>query len=413
VRGSGLGIDDARELRIAVEDGALTVRRPGREPEVVGSVATVRRVVWLDGDRTAALLGRWRPWRQSSAATDGGAMLVLGSAGLDLAVLVDDFVPWGGEPGERRESSGAVDLARGLGVVLEAARHEDIPPRREAQDALVRPQADADTVVRRALVLTVFAGVLAFLSWPYGGSVLGLVLNLASVATIAPVLALLIRCRRRFDALVRVPPDPDGRRICPLFSSTEPTGATANVPEPSPHLQLGEQDVVLVDSAGMEVWLPGPASGGVTSCVIGETATCWLDARGALLLALTTEQLVPDEPSRRRLTEAAGSVGIEVFADPFHVPAYGAPLDLEHSAADPGAWMTDWERGRIGLMVDVLLPLGSVLQLVGAVAAAYSLPPWGFLALMGSAAWLGVRLWAGWGYRRWRREVRRESRGTR
>lgn len=398
MRVAGLGIADARELRIAVEDGALIVRRPGGPPRVVASVGTVRRLVWLDQTQARDLLGR-RRWSQAPADTQGGAVLVLGDAGVQLAFFVGDFVPWAGDPGERRESSGAVDLARALGVVLEAARPEDLPSRRQARAVLVAPRKGADATARGALALTLVSGVLAFLSWPYGGSVAGLLLNLGSVLVVGPVLVLLVRHRRRFEALVGVPPDADGRLVYPL-----PRAGVGELPS---QLQLGREDVVLVDAGGREIWLPGPVAGGVASCVIGDEATCLLDARGMLLLVLATGQVVPDDASRARLEETARAVGIVVTSDPFLVPASGSPLDLRHTTDEPGLWMTEWERGRIGGAVDVLLPLVGMLQLVGAVAAAYSVPPWGILALAGSAGWLGVRVWAGLRYRRWRTGVRR------
>ena len=399
VRGCGLGIEDARGLRIEVVDGALTVRRPQRPPEVVASLGSVRRVVWVDAQQAVALLSRW-PWSGprpgAGGGADGGAVLVLGHDAVHLAFLVDDVVPWGGEPGERRDSSGAVGLARALGLVLEAARPEDIPPRARARAALVRPQQAAEPSGLWALGLTLLAGVLAFLTWPYGGSVRGVLLGIASLATIAPVLALLVRCRRRFDAVVGAPPDPEGRAVLPLSL-------------PGAQLQVGEHDVVLVDPGGEEIWLPGPAAAGVTACVVGESATCFFDARGALLMALADDQLAPAGRPSDRLTEVAGPVGIEVSRDPFLVPAYGAPLDPRKNAAEPGALMTDWERGRIGMLVDVLLPFAGVIHLGGALAAAYSFPPWGYPLLVGSLAWLGVRAWAGWGYRRWRAGIRQRG----
>jgi hypothetical protein len=187
-------------------------------------------------------------------------------------------------------------------------------------------------------------------------------------------------------------------------------------------LQLGEHDVVLVDPGGREVWLPGPAAGGVTSCLLGESTACWVDGRGALLLVLATDQVVPGgtapggtapggtppgSTAWSCLAEAAGSAGITVSTDPFLVPASGSALDLRHTVEEPGGQMTEWERGRIGSAVDVLVPLAGVIHLVGAVAAAYAIPPWGYLALAGSAVWLAVRLWAGLRYRRWRAGIRR------
>lgn len=401
MRVAGLGIADARELRIAVEDGALVVRRPGRDPEVVGSAGSVQRAVWLDAAQSRRVL--FHPRSRAFDDWSGGSVVISGTGGVALSFLVDDFVPWGGDPAQRRESSGAVGLVRALGLVLEAADPQALPPGRAARAALVAPHAGAAAAQGISLGLTLLAGLLAFLSWPYGGSVVGLVLNLGSLLAIGPVLLLLVRHQRRFESLVGRPPDADGRLVCPL-----PDAVVGQLPS---QLQIGERDVVMVDAGGRELWLPGPAAGGVASCVVGDEALCLLDARGILLLALAADQMVPDEASRGRLEQAARSVGISVTADPFLLPASGTPVDLRPAIDRPGLWMTEWERGRISGAVDVLLPLAAVLQLVGAGAAAYSFPPWGYLALAGSAGWLGVRLWTGLGYRRWQHDVRRRGAG--
>lgn len=70
-------------------------------------------------------------------------MVISGPGGVALAFLVDDFVPWGGDARERRTTSGAVDLARSLGLVLEAATPEHLPARAEVRAGLVRPQPGA------------------------------------------------------------------------------------------------------------------------------------------------------------------------------------------------------------------------------------------------------------------------------
>lgn len=47
VRGSGLSIEDARELRVRVRDGLLWVHRPRRPPEVVGAAGSLDSALWL------------------------------------------------------------------------------------------------------------------------------------------------------------------------------------------------------------------------------------------------------------------------------------------------------------------------------------------------------------------------------
>jgi hypothetical protein len=330
----------------------------------------------------------------------GGSVLLAGPTGVALSFHIDSFSPWAGTQRDKRETSGAVALVRALGLVLEAAREEDLPSRRAARSALVEAQQDQVAVGRRMLALTLASSVLAFFSMPWGETAAGAWSSAAAVVAISPVLVTLVRCRLRFEKLVTRPPDAADR----VIFRPPPEG----IGELRTHLQLGERDVVLVDDGGTERWIPGPAAGGAVACRIGEATTTWSDVRGAPLLILATDQLAPDGESRKRLERACATAGIEVAADGFSPD--GAPLDLRHEIVEPGLAMSDWERGRISSAVDVLVPVAWLLHAMGAVIVAGSVGPWGFSLLAVSLVWIGIGVWAGARYRGWRRRVRRRAR---
>jgi len=160
-------------------------------------------VRWSMRRRTRGAFADLDPW-------SGGSVILFGRDRVLLSFLIGPFVPWGGDAREQRESSGAADLVRSLGLVLEAATEDVLPARREARAALVDPQPNEEVYGRVCTALTVAAGVLAFLSWPYGGTVVGVLSSAAALGAIAPVLMLLVDHRRRFERLVGSPPDPGG-----------------------------------------------------------------------------------------------------------------------------------------------------------------------------------------------------------
>lgn len=168
------------------------------------------------------------------------------------------------------------------------------------------------------------------------------------------------------------------------------------------HLQFGEHDVVMVDAGGREWWLPGPAAGGVTTCAVGDPQTGLLDDAGNPLVVVQTEHLAPDGAARDRLREAAEKAGIRVTG---HYLGSTTALDLRYASIEPGQTFTEWERGRINAVVDALLPFGGVVHLAGGIILSGALAPWGYLVLVGSAGWLGIRIWSGLRYRSWRSGV--------
>lgn len=438
VRGQGLSIADARGLRLDVRDGALRVHRSDRDIEVVGTVGSLTSAVWLDAELTRKLverryyfllpfaflrpLVRWRMRRSLGGLADmvdefrGGAVVISGPDGVAVTVFVDTFALSSSDPAEKREESGAVDLVRSLGLVLEAGRGTDLPSRREVREALVDPQREEERVGRLALFLTILAGVISFLSMPFSASWAGFGLGVAALFVIAPVLRLLIVHRKRFEHLVNVPAEPGGRTVY-----RPPSDAVGDL---NTHIQFGERDVVVVNGVGGELWLPGPSVGGVTSCVLGDGTIALLDRRSKAVHVLPSSCLAPDDRSWARLADAAGAAGIGATVDTFahHQTSLVEPLD---TLDDPGGWMSDWERGRIASLVDVLLPFAAGVHLLGAVVVWGELGDvvgrdenlqWlGVIPVCGSLVWFGIRAWAGLRYRSWRRSVRQrlpEPRGA-
>lgn len=403
--GRGLGIADARELRLCAEDGELRVRRPGAPERVVTTVASARKAVWLDPRQTRRILGAWH--RRWDLPAFGGSIVVSDAHGPVLAFFVDEFLPWDGSVEERRQRSGAVDLVRALGLVLEGVRDADLPPKRETRRALAESQPGHQRLGLLALAATLVAGLLAFFTWPLHGEPLGVAAGFASLALAAPVAVLLVRCRRTFDRLVSEPPDPGDRVVYrPPVSAIGRTHS---------HLQLGRREVVVVSAGGFERWVAGPDEGGVSASVRTEGGDLALvDHDGVPVLVLRAGHVAADEESWARFGEACAQVGIVTGDDPIAGSiGVSRPLDLRFDEREPGLRMSEWERGRIGMVVDVLFPLAGAMLLLG--AALFQVEDessWSIPLALGALAWLGVRAWAGLSYRRWRRQVLRDQEVT-
>ncbi|MGI9155901.1 MAG: hypothetical protein ACR2FG_04600 [Marmoricola sp.] len=77
----------------------------------------------------------------------------------------------------------------------------------------------------------------------------------------------------------------------------------------------------------------------------------------------------------------------------------------------PGLFMSEWELGRINFLIGTLIMFAVLLPLPGAIAAAYTTPPWGYLLLVPSLLWIGVRERAVFSFWRWKRRVIRQGKG--
>ncbi|MET1038028.1 MAG: hypothetical protein ABW075_07120 [Aeromicrobium sp.] len=410
VHGFGLDIEAARTTRVRVDDqGDLVVARPGGAARVVASAADVRQVVWLDGPETARIFGSpltrlfLRVNRRAAAVSaDGvpiwlasGSCVVLTDRGPVVSWLVDETAPGTGDASTRRQQSGSVALARGLGLTLEASPPGTAVDRRAVRRSAVRWTGARPWIGAASSVALLASLVLAALSWGgFDGDDVAVQAVLALVLVLPVAIATLV-LRRRAMRLMTTPPDPADRgvhRPAPLADHD------------LAHLQLGPHDVVVVSGDGTETWLPGPAVvGGVARIQVVHDQLRMLDARDGLVDLVPTDRFAPDGPSCDALVAAASRAGITV--DVLDPPPGVVASPRVSAVVASGGWHTGdisplqvWLLGAAGLFVVVAgFATGQQHALLGPVVSA------------GGAVVVGNWVWGRWSLRRWIRSVERET----
>ncbi len=412
VHGFGLDIASARSARIDVtDDGVLEVRRPGHDPVVVASAADVTQVVWLDAERTTRvfatgwqqvtnrLFGWWLGRRGAGSLAGSappwmgsGACVVLTAGGPVASWLVDEVTPGDGDASQRRTTSGSVALARGLGLTLEAATESDTIRPADVRRVWLRRSTTPRWLSPLAELSAIGSLLLAVASWSIAGNALAAVLAPLSLVLGAWVVAANVLLRRRALSLIGTPPVPEGRTVC------RPAGLDASDPQ---QLQIGADDVVVVDGDGGETWLPGPALGGVATIMVLESATTFLDSRHAVLHGRAGWRLAADEAGRGQLERACREVGIE--PDVVSAPARSSGALNVHLG--PGLGMGD-----LGPLGPYFLGFTPFALVPGGLVAAQDVPWLGWTVVVGAVAMLAGRAWCWWSLRGWRRSVlRRET----
>lgn len=446
-QGRGLGLPEARELRIRVEDERLVLHRSGAPTRVVSTVASLTRIAWLPPEESLRLLGsrarRLEAKMPRGLLTSGFGRRARGSGGgglfegmpddVDsaagalvfyegdrpvLALELHPFVPAGTTQTEYRETSGANRVARALGLVIEPAEATATLNRSTLQSVLVKDENPPDHGwVLLLIVLCLLSAVAGFLAWPLTPRLpfwleptpldwvdeVRAALALLSVLLLAPVLVGLVRARRRFFALVSAPPDPGPRTVVPLPPSYGDLHS---------QFQIDERDVVVVDVAGVEFWLPGPALGGVTHAEVGDGTLVWRDSAGRRLWYGLEVYLNEEPATRDGLGAACAAAGIK-FTDMTPLPVSGGVLpynliydeEWRHPFAQLG-----WETGQVNYLISFLAMVATLVLLPAAIGAAVNGPVWGWLALIGAVGCAVARFWTGFSYRRWRKHIIKQQR---
>lgn len=434
VWGDGLGIPDGREIRIEVSDGALVLRRPGADAEVVVSAADDLEMVWLSPIETRQLLGTWwqrhvggslfagvsrlfargahRKLEDLGLGTDPGvgleavhgALVVLSAGRPVLAVPLAPFVNgYAADNSDARALSRAPALARALGATLErgdAARFDS----RALRACAIRRSGASWPAVALAVVLCVAACVLGVASWPIDPNrslLTAAHFAVPAAALLVPPAVMLALARRRLWRLLEAPPDPEGRTVVALLPDTHDSFS---------QLQVCRDDVVIIQAGGAEFWVPGPDRDGVAAVEVYDEDLVMLDRHDRVLPpVLRTADVVSDDASLARLRVVGEDAGITV-RDLRRLPCPRA-LGLAHPLPyDEDPWFaltsSSWSRGGLGTVLPSYLTFVGVLIVApGAVGAAVNAPSWGWIALLLWVVAAGLRTWWGLSFRLWRRRI--------
>jgi hypothetical protein len=110
-------------------------------------------------------------------------------------------------------------------------------------------------------------------------------------------------------------------------------------------LRLGREDVVVTDR-GRELWLPGPAKGGIAQAVVESTVVRFLDTGGREYLRLENELWAPTAEGRDRLSGSLRAAGLDVAMSPIDVTGPpGSVAAALTGPVPPSQLLSDTERG--------------------------------------------------------------------
>jgi hypothetical protein len=110
-------------------------------------------------------------------------------------------------------------------------------------------------------------------------------------------------------------------------------------------LQVGRDDVVLTDR-GREMWLPGPAKGGVSRVILEPQIIRLVDRAGYVYLYLETPLWAPTAESRQQLHDELCDAGLDVLLSPVSPDQRpGQVAALLSAPVAPSILLRDAERG--------------------------------------------------------------------
>lgn len=310
---AGLRWREGRFWRIeAGGDGSVTEHDHRGRSRVVAGPGEIARVVLVPGDRT----GR--------RATDpflpvGDVFALFGDADRLLRAVRVESIGLGyrremAPAALTRDRSGIDDIALTLGLALEPATDREIAVvRRGRRHVTDGPLSDR---LRRRRALHVVLLVVLCTSWglwlaadqpgattPWQAATM--------LVTVAALLTLSLPDASAALTFARRPPVP-----APPTATVVPSVAALTDPAAKPWaatavLHISPDDVVL-DEHGTEIWLPGPARGGVVTCLITMDAVHFVDRRSTKLLSLPVQMWTLGHGDHHALSAACDAAGIEV-----------------------------------------------------------------------------------------------------
>jgi hypothetical protein len=318
-------------LRIqAVAGEGLVVVHPGGRVDRLAGSGEVTRVVLVDDPRLVRIHRAWLGLAHGSADAAGLLVFLAGRR----PVLALRLADWLGSPNSgldgpaTRRVSGAVDLAAGLGVLVDHDDGSGIDVDRGAVGRVLvaaRPRLPRWYSVLVALVAVVGLMLLALLAargapdetgvdgWGAGpGAVIStpvaVVVTLLIVAQVLGAFLLLLDSRR-LQQQARQVVDPQPYRPKPARPVNR--GLLVNG-----SLQLSPELVVVTDGNGRQAWLAGPAAGGVVSAVLAPDAVILRDRAGSCLVQLDGQAWTGTPEGRDELTRRLTDLGVRVVHEP-------------------------------------------------------------------------------------------------
>ena len=378
---SGRGLLFARGCRVLVDDsGALVTRRPDGEVTRIAGPGEATQALVLDHELTRARLGR--------VGSYAGALVVLAGPRPLLALRLTDWGP----PAElgsadRRTTAGIVALAAALGLPLEPAE-PDMPglEARSLRQVAMSPVAAPATPGRAAVPLGCLAIFLGFLAWPTGGRPVAAVLTVLALSVTAPLVLAAARGRAQArGALATTLPPAGGVRIVPRPASSVPAGLLDS-------LLVITQEEIFLRRAGIVVWLPGPAEGGVVQAVVEPDHVRLSDRDGMDHAELETALWCGDNSARATLVEDLRIAGLTVLEAPIDTVLRHDQGDLATGHLKPSMLQTPGERGDASLGAPYITGFAAAMAAGGALGVLGWSVPLGLLLVAVGLALFGVCL---------------------
>lgn len=382
----GLRIPEARHARMFVDEAGVVrcTDVEGRD-RVLAEAGAVTRVCHIPA-------GRIRVRRFRCSALFGLVAFWAESRPVAVLNLSELLLPASSSDTQKDLAVSGVDaVAERLGLVVEPATEAEIRRARWWRDRHLLPELSRPPYKWWLLVANCLGWILAFLVLPSSefagaGSVYAV---LASVVLLVPVLYR-TRCVGRLLSLLNLPPPAEGRTEFRVDPASRSIGLFADA-----RLQIGS-DAVVVKVGTKEHRVPGPARGGVVSCVSNGFALTFRDRRDRVLLAVN-QQLFADQDAeiRAAVVSSGGRYEDRFEAEPLSF-ALGSQIKVL-PVGDGDEFTVDG-----GLVAGTVLPMALWILLAGALLVGAAHPHESPVILL-PIVLLTIHLWNWRRLRSWKR----------
>lgn len=329
----GRALPAVRRMRVRVTPAGALVHTDAAGRELpIAAPAGISRVLLLGEDDAQRLL--------PVAAYTGEVLVLLGADAVPLLALrLLDWAPPSWTAGATwREVTGVPALAAALQLPVEPAEDRDLDAVGALRNVLLRPVPQRPWPGRVAPLICWLALLVAVLGLAAGGGPVGAAATLLTLLLVGPIVVAGARARGGARATAS-PPNPAGRTVLRPLAETPTVRGLAEAT-----LQVGPDDVVLTDR-GREVWLPGPAGGGVSQVIIEPDAVRLADAAGNDYATLATGLWAPSPSAQEDLHDRLCGAGLDVLIAPVSMQKMATVASPLSARTPPTGLLSDAERG--------------------------------------------------------------------